>query len=170
MLPTAKHFPGLGASATNTDDADETVAVDRGELDAVDLPPFRAAVDAGVPLVMTSHATYTALDPRGPASQSRRGVTGLLRRELGFDGVVITDSLEAEAIRTRPSTPVATVRAMAAGSDLLLTTGRGSYTPVMEAIEARAARDPRFDARVREAVARVLRLQERAARLRESRR
>ncbi|HEU4657791.1 MAG TPA: glycoside hydrolase family 3 N-terminal domain-containing protein [Capillimicrobium sp.] len=164
VLPTAKHFPGLGAAATNTDDAAATVAVDRAELDAVDLPPFAAAIEAGAPLVMASLAVYPALDPDRPASQSRAILTGLLRGELGFDGVVITDSLEAEAVRARPSTPGAAVRAMAAGADLLLTTGRGSYLPVLEAVAARAARDDAFRARVREAAARVLALQERAAR------
>lgn len=163
VLPTAKHFPGLGAATANTDDAATTVGVAREELDATDLPPFEAAIGAGVPLVMTSHAVYPALDPARPASQSRAVVTGVLRRELGFDGVVITDSLEAEAVRENPSTPGAAVRAMVAGTDLLLTTGRGSYLDVVLAVERRAARDPAFDARVREAVGRVLALQERAA-------
>jgi beta-N-acetylhexosaminidase len=166
VLPTAKHFPGLGASATNTDDAAATVTAGREELDAVDLPPFQAAIDAGAPLVMSSHAVYPALDPERVASQSRKIMTTLLREELGFEGVAITDSLEAEAVRANPSTPGAAVRAMAAGNDLLLTTGRGSYLDVVLAVEARAARDPAFDTRVREAVGRVLQLQGRAAELR----
>ncbi len=155
VLPTAKHFPGLGAATTNTDDAAADVEVDRAGLERVDLPPFAAAIEAGAPLVMASHARYPALDADRPASQSRAILTGLLRGELGFEGVVVTDSLEAEAVRTSPSTPVAAVRALAAGADLLLTTGRGSYLPVREALEARARRDPSFRARLDEAVARV---------------
>ena len=76
---TAKHFPGLGAAGVNTDDGPATVAVSRAALEARDLPPFRAAVNAGVPLVMLSHALYPALDRRRIASQSPAVVPRLLR-------------------------------------------------------------------------------------------
>src|SRR5215211_6920745 len=97
VAATAKHFPGLGGATVNTDDAPASIERSRAQLDATDLPPFEAAIDAGVPLVMIGHARYPALDPNRIASQSEAIVGGLLRTELGFRGVVVTDSLEAEA-------------------------------------------------------------------------
>ncbi len=158
VLPTAKHFPGLGAAQTNTDFDAADIDVPRAELDRVDLPPFRAAIAAGVPLVMASHAVYPALDGDHIGSQSRAVLTTLLRGELGFRGVVITDSLEAEAVTSRSSTPVAAVRSMDAGADLLLTTGKGSYLQVLRAVRARQRGDEAFARRVRQAAARVLAL------------
>ncbi len=94
VAATAKHFPGLGAATVNTDDGPATVRSPIGR----DLVPFRAAIDEGVPLVMLSHASYPALDSRRIASQSRAVVTGLLRKRLGFEGVIVTDSMEAQAV------------------------------------------------------------------------
>jgi beta-N-acetylhexosaminidase len=84
VMTTAKHFPGLGGATVNTDDGPSTIERTREELDAVDLPPFAAAIDAGVPLVMIGHARYPALDPDNIASQSRPILRDLLRREMGF--------------------------------------------------------------------------------------
>ncbi|HEY3018607.1 MAG TPA: glycoside hydrolase family 3 N-terminal domain-containing protein, partial [Solirubrobacteraceae bacterium] len=153
VAPTAKHFPGLGAASANTDFAPATARAELG--------PFRAAIAAGVPLVMASHAVYPALDPTHLASQSRAILTDVLRGRLGFAGVVVTDSLEARAVVRRSSTPAAAVRSIAAGADLALTTGRGSYLPVLRALRAEQRRSPAFRARVRESAARVLALQER---------
>ena len=89
--------------------------------------PFRAAVNAGVPLVMLSHALYPALDRRRIASQSRPVVTGLLRGRLGYDGVVITDSLEAAAVLARSGVGAAAERSVRAGADLILMTGSASW-------------------------------------------
>ena len=149
VLPTLKHFPGLGRARTNTDFGQAT-APGRGEL-----TPFAAGIAAGAPVVMTSHALYPELDPTRIASQSRRIVTGLLRERLKFDGVIVTDSMEAKAVVTRTSTPVAAVRALAAGHDLILTTGRGSYLPVLKALSAEARRSARFRAQLEQAVRRV---------------
>ena len=99
---------------------------------ASDLPPFAAAIRAGVPLVMVSHARYTALDRHRIASQSRPIIEGLLRDGLGFRGVVITDSMEAAASLATGRITAASERAVRAGADLLLLTGRGSYAPVYE--------------------------------------
>ena len=151
VLPTVKHFPGLGAATTNTDFGRATVS----RLGATDLAPFRAAIAADVPLVMSSHALYPQLDGRRIASQSRTIMHGLLRERLGFRGVAITDSLEAKAVVTRSSTPTAAARSLAAGNDLLLTTGRGSYIHVRRRLVAEARRSPAFRARLREALGRV---------------
>ena len=158
---TAKHFPGLGAATANTDDAPVEIRRGAARLRSVDLEPFRAAVAADVPLVMASHALYPALDRGRIASQSPRILDGVLRDELGFQGAVITDSLEAEAVLSRSSTPVAAVRSAAAGADLLLTTSSGSYPPVFERLLREARRSEAFRARVEEAAGRVLALKER---------
>jgi beta-N-acetylhexosaminidase len=154
VAPTAKHFPGLGAAAVNTDDGSTSVALEERR----DLKPFRAAIAAGVPLVMLSHALYPALDGKRIASQSRPIVTGLLRRRLGFDRVIVTDSIEAQAVLDRSGIVTAAERSLAAGADLILMTGSGSWNHVFPHLLARARHDPAFRARVRESAARVLRL------------
>ena len=158
VMPTVKHFPGFGRATENTDDAPVTLDVSRAELDT-DLEPFEAAIDAGVPLVMASHALYPALDAEHIASQSPAILQGLLRDELGFDGVVITDSLEAEAVLARSSVEVAAERSLAGGADLLLMTGRGSWIHVFPHLLRRARKSPALRARIAESAARVRRLQ-----------
>lgn len=114
VAATAKHFPGLGFARQSTDD--RAVSVRK-----TNLAPFVQAVDAGVKLVMVSSAAYPKLDPSGvPAVFSRSIVTTLLRRRLGFHGVVVTDALDAPAAARTPDAPA---RALAAGVDLLLYTG-----------------------------------------------
>ncbi|HYO88342.1 MAG TPA: glycoside hydrolase family 3 N-terminal domain-containing protein, partial [Candidatus Limnocylindrales bacterium] len=98
-LTTAKHFPGHGE--TSVDSHAELAALDltRERLDAVELPPFRAAIEAGVDAVMVAHIWYPALDPeRVPASLSPNVITGLLRGDLGYDGLVLTDALDMNAV------------------------------------------------------------------------
>ena len=157
VLPTAKHFPGFGRAMENTDDAPVTIDASRAELET-DLEPFRAAVDADVPLVMASHALYPALDSEYIASQSPAVLQDLLRDELGFDGVVITDSLEADAVLARSSVKVAAERSLAAGADLLLMTGRGSWIQVFPYLLRRARVSAALRARIAESAARVRRL------------
>jgi len=149
VLPTVKHFPGLGAATANTDDAQVTIA------GRPRLGPFRAAIAAGTPLMMLSHAIYPALDGEAIASQSRAVIEGLLRDELGFEGVAITDSMEAEAVVGRSPVDVAAERSVRAGIDLLLTTGRGSSLRIYRRLLATARRSEAFAARVREAAGRV---------------
>ena len=158
VAPAAKHFPGIGGASRNTDRADVTIHRSRAALERVDLAPFRAAIRAGAPLVMVGHARYPALDPSHVASQSDAIMQGLLRDQLGFRGVVITDALEARAsLATGPVASVAE-RAIRAGADLVLLTDRRSYQPVYDHLFARARDDPAFRERVRHAAARVWRL------------
>jgi beta-N-acetylhexosaminidase len=154
VAPTAKHFPGLGAATVNTDDGPATI----GAQVTRDLVPFRAAIDEGVPLVMLSHALYPALDTHRIASQSRPIVTGLLRRKLGFQGVIVTDSLEAAAVLARSGIATAAERSLRAGADLILMTGSASWNAVYPRLLRAARRDPAFRERVRDAAARVLAL------------
>ncbi|MPY57794.1 glycoside hydrolase family 3 protein [Streptomyces spongiae] len=119
VAPCAKHFPGHGSTAV---DSHLGVAVDmRDELSLreTDLPPFRAAITAGVPLVMTAHVVYPALD-HAPATLSRRILTGLLRAELGFQGVIVTDALEMGAIADEIGEAAGAVAAIAAGADQIV--------------------------------------------------
>lgn len=166
--PTPKHFPGVGGATQNTDFG--SAAIDRStrQLDAIDLVPYRAAIAAGAGIVMVGHARYPRIDGDRIASQSRAIVTGLLRDQLGFDGVVMTDSLEAEAVDA--ATPgdadvaAAAVRSLAAGADLLLLTGPGSFPLARRALIAAARADPAIRARVAESAGRVLSLRDRLAR------
>ncbi len=155
VAPTVKHFPGLGAAGANTDDHAVDIGLSARALGAGDLPPFQAAIAAGVPAVMLSHARYPALDPDHIASQSRPIVTGLLKRRLGFTGVAMTDSLEARAVDSAADPGAAAVRSVQAGIDLVLTTGRGSFGRSAAALEAAARRSAGFRARLRDAVSRV---------------
>jgi len=159
VAATAKHFPGIGGAVTNTDDGAATIERSAEQIRSEDMLPFRAAIDAGVPLVMVGHALYPALDGERIASQSQPIVEGLLRDELGFDGVVITDSTEAAAVQAVTDVREAAVRNVRAGVDIVLTTGRGSYIQVYRALLEEAKRDPAFRERVRESAARVVALQ-----------
>ena len=123
VAATAKHFPGLGSATVSTDDRRVTIGRSAAFLTAR-LAPFRVAIAAGVQLVMVSSASYPALDPTGtPALFSRTIVTGLLRSQLGFAGVVVTDAIDAPAPAATPHAPA---RAIAAGVDLLLYTTTGA--------------------------------------------
>ena len=163
VAATAKHFPGLGGATVNTDDGPATIGRGRAALERADLLPFAAAIDAGVPLVMVGHARYPALDPDRIASQSAPIIEGLLRRELRFRGVVVTDSMEARASLATGGIAAVSERAVRAGADLLLLTGQGSFAPVSRHLLGLARRSPGFRARVREAAARVLALKARGA-------
>lgn len=120
-LSCAKHFPGHGRTTSDSHLALPVVAAGRDQLEA-DLAPFRRAIEAGVDSIMTAHVSYPALDPSGvPATLSRRIITGLLREELGFDGLVVTDALIMEGVRGgEGEANSAAVRALMAGCDLLL--------------------------------------------------
>jgi beta-N-acetylhexosaminidase len=156
VAATAKHFPGLGRARVNTDDASATVG---GALTS-DLVPFRAAVQARAPLVMLSHALYPALDPERIASQSPPVVAGLLRERLGYDGVIVTDSIEAQAVLDRSGVGRAAERSIRAGADLILMTGSASWNQVHPWLLEKARRSKPFRERIRESAARVLALKE----------
>jgi beta-N-acetylhexosaminidase len=154
VAATPKHFPGLGRAQVNTDDASALVT---GPVIA-DLVPFRAAVEARAPLIMLSHALYPDLDPNRIASQSRAIVSGLLRERLGYDGVVVTDSIEAQAVLDRSGVGRAAERSVRAGADLILTTGSASWNQIHPWLLREARASPAFRERVRESAARVLEL------------
>ena len=122
MLSTAKHFPGHGDTSTDTHLDLAVIEHPRARLDAVELVPFRAAIAAGVDAVMSSHIRLPALDPTEgrPATLSRPILTGLLREELGFKGLVFTDSMSMLAIAKRFTPAEAAALAVQAGADVVL--------------------------------------------------
>jgi beta-N-acetylhexosaminidase len=119
VAATAKHFPGLGAAAENTDFAVQRLRISKRRLRAVDEAPYERYIADGGSLVMVSSAIYPALSPK-PASLSRKIATGELRSRLGFHGVSITDALGAEAVRAAGGPTRASIAAAKAGTDLLL--------------------------------------------------
>jgi beta-N-acetylhexosaminidase len=121
MLCCAKHFPGHGAATVDSHVGLPIIDVDRARLDRVELVPFRQAIAAGVPAIMLAHLLVPALDPTPelPASLSRRVVTDLLRNELGFGGIILTDDLEMGALATIGEA-AAGLRALQAGADFVL--------------------------------------------------
>ena len=123
VLPTAKHFPGHGRTPVDSHVDLPRVRGERPILDAIDLPPFRRAVDVGVPIVMTGHVVYTGLSDGRPATLSRRVIRSLLRRELGFRGLVVTDALVMDSIADRLPVGEAAVQAVEAGADAVMTLG-----------------------------------------------
>ena len=123
--------------------------------------PFRAAIDAGVPLVMAAHALYPALDSSRIASQSPKVLRGLLRRKLGFEGAIVTDSIEADAVLRRSSVGTAAERSIAAGADQVLMSGSASWKLVFPRLLATARRSRAFRERVADAAARVVDLKKR---------
>ena len=122
VAATVKHFPGLGAATAsqNTDQRPVTLNVPLARLRSVDELPFRAAIAAGVKLVMTSWAVYPALDRARPAGLSSKVIEGELRGRLGFHGVTITDSIDAGALTDYGSVGNRAVLAANAGADLIL--------------------------------------------------
>src|ERR1700730_2466685 len=114
----AKHFPGHGRAEADSHVALPVVGASLRELREGDLVPFRAAIEAGVRSVMTAHVVFPAVD-RVPATISARFLTGLLREELGFTGVIITDALVMAAIGDGEASAEGAVRSLAAGADLL---------------------------------------------------
>lgn len=122
LLATAKHFPGHGNTSEDSHATLPTVTDGREEIEREDLPPFRAAFDAGAELVMTAHVAYPAFDPSGrPATRSRAILTDLLRGELGFEGAVISDSLHMVGVQAKGrSEAELSVEQINAGVDLLL--------------------------------------------------
>jgi beta-N-acetylhexosaminidase len=120
IAATAKHYPGRGDSATDAHDVLDHVNGDRKRMNEVELVPFKAAIAAGVKAVMTAHTVYPAYDAELPSTLSPRILTGLLRGELGFDGVIVSDAIGMAAILKKWPLPLACVMAIKAGVDHIL--------------------------------------------------
>lgn len=155
MLTTAKHFPGHGDTATDTHLGLGQVTGDRARLDAIELPPFRRAIEAGVDAVMVAHVTVPALDaqPNRVATTSEAIVTGLLKKEMGFKGIVVTDALDMAGLTRLYASDVgrAAVDAFKAGNDLLIIPADlgASYRAMMQAVQSGEISRERLDQSVR---------------------
>jgi beta-N-acetylhexosaminidase len=161
VMPTLKHFPGLGLVTANTDTSARAVD-DETTVTSAQLEPFRAGIDAGAGAVMLSSARYPRIDADRLAVFSPAVVTDLLRTRLGYQGVVMTDDVgRAVAVQSVPVGRRAT-RFIAAGGDLVLTVDPGPARTMVTAIARKAATDKRFRAKVDASAERVLRLKERA--------
>jgi beta-N-acetylhexosaminidase len=138
LFAAVKHFPGLGAADQSTAVGPASVGLDLAQLRERDLIPFRAAIEAGVPGVLLSHALYPMNDFTKPASLSRAVATDLLRDELHFGGVAIADDLADPAVSFSYSVPDAAVTALEAGADMVYVSGspddqRAGYDAVLRA-------------------------------------
>ncbi|WP_330282309.1 glycoside hydrolase family 3 protein [Streptomyces sp. NBC_00588] len=118
-----KHFPGHGDTAVDSHDAMPRIDVDTSVLASRDLAPFRAAIAAGSRAVMSAHILVPALDPDRPATLSPRALTELLRGELGYDGLIVTDGIEMKAIASAYGIERGSVLAVAAGADAICVGG-----------------------------------------------
>jgi len=142
MLTTAKHFPGHGETATDSHLGVASVTVDRAHLDSIELPPFRQAIAAGVDSVMVAHVTVPALDsdPNHVATISSAVVTDLLEKQLGFNGIIVTDALDMAGLTRLFANDIgrAAVEAFKAGNDLLLIPADfpASYNAMLQAVQS----------------------------------
>jgi len=151
----AKHFPGHGDTGTDSHYGLPEVTHSREELEAIDLPPFEAAIDAGIDAIMTAHVTVPAIDPSGePATMSEPILTGLLREEMGFDGLIVTDALDMQGASATYPPDVAPVEAFLAGADQLLIPPQmdTAYAAVLDAVKNGTISRKRLD----ESVYRIL--------------
>lgn len=157
VAATAKHFPGHGDTSTDSHTGLPVIEHTRQEWEELDAPPFRAAIRARIDSIMTAHIVVPALDPsEDPATLSRPILTGILREELGYDGVVVTDSLGMEGVRTKYGDDRVPVLALLAGVDQLLNPPNLSvaWNAVLEAVRGGEI----SAARIEESVLRILRL------------
>ncbi|MGD0597412.1 MAG: glycoside hydrolase family 3 N-terminal domain-containing protein [Sedimentisphaerales bacterium] len=120
IAATAKHFPGRGDSGTDAHDVLDIIRADKKRMQEVELVPFKAAIAAGVKAIMTGHSVYPAYDDKYPTTISVKLLTGLLREELGFDGVIVSDAIGMAAILKQWPLPMACSMAIKAGCDTIL--------------------------------------------------
>jgi len=155
MIATGKHFPGHGDTGVNSHLALPVVTASRSRIDTVELVPFRAAVNSGVGAIMSFHGAMPALDSSGvPGTLSQKVVTGLLRGEMGFRGIIISDAMDMRGVLDQFGAEEATKRAIAAGIDVLIQPLDVSKT--IDAVIAGINEGRYTEARVDSSVRRVL--------------
>ncbi|MGI5355325.1 glycoside hydrolase family 3 protein [Streptomyces sp. CA-252508] len=157
VAATSKHFPGHGDTSVDSHYGLPTITHTREQWRTLDAPPFRAAIAAGIDSIMTAHIVVPALDPaEDPATLSRPILTGILREQLGYDGVVVTDSLGMEGVRTKYGDDRVPVLALKAGCDQLLNPPKlaVAWNAVLAAVRSGEISEARID----ESIRRILRL------------
>lgn len=166
IAATSKHFPGHGDTTVDSHTGIPVITHTREEWETVDAPPFRAAIAAGIDSIMTAHIQFPALDPSNdPATLSRPILTGILREELGYDGVVVTDALNMEGVRVKYGDDRVPVLALLAGVDQLL--NPPDLAVAWNAVLAAVHSGELSVARVEESILRILRLKEKLGLLRD---
>jgi beta-N-acetylhexosaminidase len=155
VLSAAKHFPGHGDTHVDSHTGLPSVSYDRATLDR-HLAPFQSAFDAGAKGVMTAHVVIEAVDPTLPATLSPKVLTGLLREEMGFDGLVVTDSMDMAAITNTYGRQPAVLMAIAAGADIAMV--GGDARPYSDYLVAAVADGRLAESRVEESARRVVRV------------
>ncbi len=157
IAATAKHFPGRGDSATDAHDVLDVIRADKKRMQEVELVPFKAAIAAGVKAIMTGHSVYPAYDDKYPTTLSERILTGLLREELGFNGVIVSDAIGMAAILKKWPLPRACAMAIKAGCDtILLKADDESRTQCFFGIREAVKSGELSDRRIDEAVTHLL--------------
>ncbi|TDC65476.1 glycoside hydrolase family 3 protein [Actinomadura sp. GC306] len=164
VTATAKHFPGHGDTTTDSHVGVPQIDHTREEWERLDLPPFRAAIAAGVDSIMTAHIVVPSLDPSGdPATLSRPILTGILRERLGYRGVVVTDALDMDGVRAKYGDERIPVLALKAGADVLLKPpvgedGTGAFPRQLAAVVEAVRSGELTERRIDESVYRILAL------------
>src|SRR5699024_7798703 len=153
VLSTPKHFPGHGDTSEDSHHGLPAVTYDRETLEEVHLPPFQAAIDAGADSIMTSHVIIEAIDPELPATLSEDVLTGLLREEMGFDGLIVTDAMSMQAFKDNWGVGEAAVMTIQAGADFVMATGtlneqKETFEALLSAYESGELSQERVDASV----------------------
>ena len=154
VIATPKHFPGHGDTDFDSHHDLSTVSYDLETLREVHLPPFQASFDAGADAVMTAHVIVEAIDPTVPATLSRQVLTGLLREEMGFEGIIVTDAMSMDAIDDNWGAGEAAVMAVLAGADIIMATGTPAqqtetFNALYDALKRGEISGERLDASVR---------------------
>ncbi|PJA16966.1 MAG: hypothetical protein COX65_01545, partial [Elusimicrobia bacterium CG_4_10_14_0_2_um_filter_56_8] len=155
IIAVAKHFPGHGAAEQDSHKTLPEISISTEELHATHLVPFKTAVSLGIPGIMTAHILYPALDGRNPATLSGAVLSGLLKRDLGYKGLVITDSLDMRAITSRMPVRKAAAAALKAGADILLL-GKGNPGAAIKEIAAQVRSGKISESRLNDAYGKVL--------------
>ncbi len=159
VIAVAKHFPGHGDTDVDSHYGLPIVSKTEKDLDKMELRPFKAAIKNGVPAIMVAHILCTKLDPDNPATLSRRIVTDLLKKELGFDGVVFTDDLTMGAISESYTVAEASVKALNAGCDMILSCfGYDNTSDAIKAITTAVTGGKLSEDRLDDAVLRILKM------------
>jgi beta-N-acetylhexosaminidase len=167
VLACGKHFPGHGDTATDSHLELPRIDHEMKRLEKVELAPFARAAAAGMPMIMTAHVVFAAIDDDQPATLSSKVIGGVLRDKLGFEGVVVSDDLDMKAIVDHVGTTEAAVRAVRAGCDaLLICRDEAHVRDAREALIRGGEKDSELRRRIGEAAARVRAVKTMAAKAR----
>lgn len=152
VCSTAKHFPGLGGTSIDTHEDRAVTEKTLEELQSSDFIPFQAAIDAGTEFIMVGHASAVNVDPEGlPSSVSKTMITDILRNQLGYQGIIVTDAMNMGAIANYYSSGEAAIKALSAGADMILMPYNFSsaYETLLDAVENGTITEARIDESLR---------------------